>query len=341
MAVIKVVVGGQFGSEAKGACAAFLLDEYESNPASVRIGGPNAGHTVYDYDERRWPLRTIPVGAALYNKNIPLVIAQGSEIELDVLWSEVDSLNEAGHQVDGRLFIDGEITIIDPEHKEQEAALIGRIGSTGKGIGAARAARMLREARRWRDLTDEERRGLPATDTFGFLAEHMRAGQDVVIEGTQGYGLGLHAGHYPKCTTNNARAIDCIAQTGLSPWAPYVDDVEVWVVARTYPIRVAGNSGELKNETSWEELGLQPEKTTVTQKIRRVGLWDEDLVAEAVEANGENVNLMITMLDQMWPELSDEDELNDEAWEFIERIQKRTGVHVGLVGTGVQSHFRI
>lgn len=80
-----------------------------------------------------------------------------------------------------------------------------------------------------------------------------------------------------------------------------------WVVARVYPIRVAGNSGPMKGETTWEALGLEPEKTTVTQKIRRVGAWDADLVRRAVQANGgeKSVRVVITMLDQVIPELAD------------------------------------
>ena len=39
-----VVVGSQFGSEGKGQVCAYLASEYE---ALMRVGGPNAGHTVY------------------------------------------------------------------------------------------------------------------------------------------------------------------------------------------------------------------------------------------------------------------------------------------------------
>ena len=60
----------------------------------------------------------------------------------------------------------------------------------------------------------------------------------------------------------------------------------VLLVARTYPIRVAGNSGPLKNELTWEEISRRVgkqvmERTTVTNKIRRVGEWDEELLDNA------------------------------------------------------------
>ena len=61
---------------------------------------------------------------------------------------------------------------------------------------------------------------------------------------------------------------------------------------RTLPIRVAGESGPLFAETTWEQLAdesngyIRPERTTVTNLIRRVGRWDSELAREAVQANG-------------------------------------------------------
>ena len=42
---VDVIVGGQYGSEGKGQIAAFLSNEYD---LLVRVGGPNAGHTVFE-----------------------------------------------------------------------------------------------------------------------------------------------------------------------------------------------------------------------------------------------------------------------------------------------------
>lgn len=41
--LVTVVVGGQFGSEAKGKVVSYLANEFDFG---VRTGGPNAGHTV-------------------------------------------------------------------------------------------------------------------------------------------------------------------------------------------------------------------------------------------------------------------------------------------------------
>src|SRR5690606_22153820 len=41
--LVDVIIGGQYGSEGKGHVAAYLAPEYD---VLVRVGGPNAGHTV-------------------------------------------------------------------------------------------------------------------------------------------------------------------------------------------------------------------------------------------------------------------------------------------------------
>src|SRR4029079_5467722 len=43
--LVDVLVGGQYGSEGKGNIAYYLAPEYD---VLVRVGGPNAGHRVYE-----------------------------------------------------------------------------------------------------------------------------------------------------------------------------------------------------------------------------------------------------------------------------------------------------
>lgn len=335
--MIQVVVGGQFGSEAKGAVTAWLAAQGDpERMAVVRVAGPNAGHTVIGYGpdgpKHAWRLRQVPA-AAVSNKKALLVIAAGSEIDLQVLNQEIDHLDRWGYEVSNRLYIDEQATIISDRHKQQEADLQmhERIGSTAKGIGAARASRIMRDA----DLYGG---GLM---TWVYLQALLEMGYQVIIEGTQGYGLGLHTGHYPQCTSSDCRAIDFLSMVGLSPWADYVDELRVWVVARTHPIRVAGNSGPMQGETSWDQLGLDPELTTVTQKVRRVGEWDPGLVRMAVEQNGGApvVRVALTMMDHVLPEIAGaaglyEPGRNPEVDRWVAHIRDLTNAQVDYIGTG-------
>lgn len=331
MSNVTVVVGAQFGSEGKGAVVAHLAKKLTQWDTVIRVAGPNAGHTVLDENGSPWKLRAVPV-AAVTNAKCQLHVAAGSEIDLDVLNAEVSALDEAGFNVTQRLTVHPSATILTDRHKstEGERGLIARVGSTGKGIGAARADRIMREAE-------------IAGSIFGskMLSEAgpFETDGDIIIEGTQGYGLGLHTTFYPQTTSSDCRAIDFLAMAGISPWSEDVDRMEVIAVARVYPIRVAGNSGPLKGETSWAELGLPEERTTVTNNVRRVGKWDRALVQEALLANGggfwnPNVTVALTMLDHLYPDVAGRLDLGDEAEAYVHRLELELEANISLVGTG-------
>lgn len=354
MGRLSVVVGGAFGSEGKGAVAAALARRPNKVDVCVRVAGPNAGHTaIGKLDGEPWALRQVPC-VAVVDLDCTLVVAAGSEVDPDVLWDEIVRLDAAGYKVGERLWIDGQATLIEPEHKVAEGAqnLVERVGSTGKGIGAARAARVMRQAHTIGDVGFG-----PAdhvVDTAEMLAREMLAGSHVLIEGTQGYGLGLHAGYYPHCTSSDCRAIDFMAMCGISPWQNGCGQVDVWVVCRTFPIRVAGNSGPLKDELTWAEMSElvgRPleERTTVTQKVRRVGRWDPQLYRRAVLANGGglgsnrvgySVKVALSFADYWFAELYGKTELEQHHLDSIRLIERELGAPVGLVLTGPDTFVR-
>jgi adenylosuccinate synthase len=350
---IHAIVGGQFGSEAKGHVAAQLTKHYADrghNQYLVRVGGSNAGHSAVDDYGKVWALRQIPA-AAVIDLNARLVIAEGSEIDLDVLQSEIDALDAEGFDVSGRLFIDSMATIIEPHHIEQEAGsdINARTGSTSKGIGAARADRLMRKAKTARDIADL---GDFTMETSAFLQRRYYTDDsaNIIVEGTQGYGLGLHTKYYPQTTSGNCRTVDLLAQIGFMPLNPReLREIHTWLVFRTYPIRVAGNSGPLHDETSWFELNalsdgyIKEERTTVTKKVRRVGKWDADLALEAVRANGgagTHLHPCLMFADYLNSELYLETDIRvlqqvgfDSTLKMVERMQADVGVPFAMLGT--------
>ena len=338
MSKLQVVVGGQFGSEAKGAITARLALEADA-PLVVRVGGPNAGHTVFDPAGREWKLRHVPVG--FINPRAMLALAAGSEVNPDVLHEEIDALEDAGYVIANRMYVDPQATLLERCHIEQEtgSTLNARLGSTAKGVGAARADRIWRTAELARDTHNP-------TSVVELIEDAHAMGKDVIIEGTQGWGLGLHAGQYPYCTSGDCRAIDMMAQAGVSPWRWQPAEVEIWIVYRTRPIRVAGNSGPLRAETTWGELGLPDEYTTVTKRVRRVGEWDPELAVEALYANGypsTNLRVAMTMVDQMFPEVQGATEmgqLSDRAQDWLDQRTKELGVPIDMIGTSPYTQIR-
>jgi adenylosuccinate synthase len=350
MSTLEVVVGGQFGSEAKGHITQRLTEHAIAggkSPMVVRVAGPNAGHTGYDKDERKWALRQMPV-ASVVDGPVMLGIAAGSEVDPVVLLDEFDALSDAG-LLDGKMmWVSEEATLIndqDAKNEQGDADLVNKIGSTGKGIGSARSRRIMRSALRVADsrfLREElDKRGVVIAPAAFWPEGEFYA--HTIIEGTQGYGLGLHAGFYPKCTSSDCRAIDFMAMAGVHPWL--FDETKVHVVARIFPIRVAGESGPMPSgETTWEALGLPEEHTTVTKKVRRVAQPDWPLVAEAVRANGGApvVRVALTMLDQIFPEIKDkhlwEEEVDSAVMnkirDYIKGVQVEVGAPIEWVATG-------
>lgn len=363
---LDVVVGTQYGSEGKGHVTDQTIRLYADAPApvlSVRVGGPNAGHCVIDPETgHKYAFRSLPVGAI---HNTHLLVAAGSELDMAVLLAEIEEVSEQGRPV--TLNIDPQVTVLTRDHirQEQDSDLNARTGSTAKGIGAARADRVWRRAPIVADLYGEDLAPevaeaaalldkirsrvaigggvLTHQDTAEYIENirHTRGGAHVVIEGTQGYGLGLHAGLYPQCTSNDARAIDFLAMAGVNPWDGW-DRFQVIGATRTNPIRVAGNSGPLKGETTWEDLGQQSERTTVTQKTRRVGEWDAELVSNAVRHGGVHA-IALTMVDKVFPEIAGQagalpmSELArtyPEVHDFVRQVEKDAGARVAMICTG-------
>lgn len=327
MGKLIVVTGGQFGSEGKGRVAGDLA-EREKNLMAVRVGGPNAGHCIVRFG-KEWKLRQLPT-AVLTNPAAPIMIGPGSEVDEELLYREVQELEEVlgKDSVKKRLRIDSTVTLLEQAHKDTESGdLTDRVGGTGSGTGAARSERLMRRASLWPH---------PGADVPRLAMDWLDWGGTVIVEGCQGYGLGLHAGFYPYCSSADFRAIDILAMAGLSPWYPGVEEFEVWVVLRVFPIRVGGNSGPMVGESSWEDLGLEEERTTVTNRVRRVGEWDSKLARQAIRENGgSRVNVALTMVDHAVPGLAGTTKWNDRIEGFVRQLElDMEGAKVCLVGTG-------
>lgn len=387
MGAIQVVVDGQFGSCGKGAVASALirLERERLNETApilaMRVAGPNAGHTVIgdkgiDTGESlvaphlckpvdtgallaerfAWALRCVPV-AAVVDPNAVVALAAGSEIDLDVLLDEIDWLDQAGYDVSDRFMVDEQATLIEEQDREAERDI--NTGTTGKGIGAARCRRLMRDPDACLATNPKARDRLDAAGIRVVTADEGGVAQIahgllrtpaglVQIEGTQGFGLGLHSGYYPFTTSSNCRAIDFLAMAGINPWmvgtsgrtidAP---DLQIWVCLRPFPIRIAGNSGPLSDETTWEQLGLQPEITTVTRKTRRVGHWDRALARRALTANGGPggaVHVALTMVDQLLPEIAGATDADRMLWDYplAESVQSLVNRYVNEIGQPIE-----
>lgn len=331
---VTVVVGGQYGSEGKGKLVAHLARAAQGSVAVVRCGGTNSGHTV-DFQGTPYPFRQLPSAAVV--DGVPLFLSAGMILDLDLLLKEVA---DVGLDTD-RLRVDRNAVLMDEADAASEvhSSLRERVGSTLSGTGSATARKVLR------DPTQRTARSAPElshliTNVSYDLNELLDSGHTVIVEGTQGMGLSLHhSEHFPYTTSRDTSASAFLSEVGLAPTLV----TEVVAVFRTYPIRVAGNSGPLSNEISWEELARRAgsplpfsEYTTVTKKLRRVGEFDWDQAKEAIRINRPSA-LAIHGLDYL--NVADRGckrltELSHESRSFLERIEARLGVPVRFLFTG-------
>ena len=331
---VSVVVGGQFGSEGKGKVALEIARRSYEPVAVVRVGGPNSGHTAYDRAGRKRVLRQLPAGCI--DRDVDVVLPAGSYIDVDVLRSEIEELDYPRD----RIRISGHARIITDQHKqwEAEAGLAGAIGSTGSGVGAAVMASVARGAGNF-DLDSFEAAYHAdlepfICDTSDHLRRRLSAGHRVIVEGTQGFGLSLmEGGYWPKVTSRSTTASGALAEAGLSP----VDVDDVTMVIRTFPIRVAGDSGPLVDETTWEKIAAKVgrdedlrEYTTVTNRLRRVGHFDPVLVRRALAVN-HPTRLVLNHLDYVGTH-DDLDASRSEVGRFVRRVEIDTDREIDWFG---------
>jgi adenylosuccinate synthase len=332
---VSIVVGGQFGSEGKGKVSLELVRmATERQIAVVRVGGPNSGHTAYDRAGRKFALRQLPAGAV--DRNVDIVFPAGSYIDVEVLLREIEELDYPRD----RIFVSPYANIITAEQKawEVEAGLVSGIGSTGSGVGAAIMAQVAREASNF-PLHRHDAAHCGALDPFvrdttALMRNWLDEGARIIIEGTQGFGLSLYdGGYWPKATSRATTAAAALAETGLSP----MDVDNVVLVIRSYPIRVAGNSGPLPGETSWEAISDSidaqadlREFTTVTKKLRRVGHFDASVVRAAIASNSPTM-IVLNHLDYVGSGCIGTAECA-RVVSFIDEIEYAIGRQIDLLG---------
>lgn len=330
---LTVVVGGQYGSEGKGKMVSHLSQSLGPGAAVVRCGGSNAGHTA-EGPLGRALLRQLPSGAI--DPSCKLFMAAGMQLDLSVLVSEIEALQVRP----SRLLIDHGATVIEDADRDSERSqqLFDRIGSTLTGTGAAIAQKVLRASGVRRTADIPTLRSF-AGDVPAELARFLDGGGNLIVEGTQGAGLSLHHGPFPFTTGRDTTASAFLSEAGLPPTRV----TEVVMVLRTYPIRVGGPSGPLRDEISWEEIQARSgyptalaEYTTVTGRLRRVGEFDWDLVKRATCLNGP------TALALHGADYLDHSDLGSRSWEdlsqrtksFVNRLEDELAVPVRYIFTG-------
>lgn len=340
--LVDVLVGGQYGSEGKGNITSMIAPDYQ---VLVRVGGPNAGHIVY---EPYFKFAQLPSGT-LHNLTARLIIGPAATISLEVLAREMRGLRKLGADITPeRLSIDPQAIIIEQSDRDWEEGALACIGSTKQGVGSATARKILGRGegghsgdavRLARDIEELRPFIRPA---YVELEQAYAAGERILLEGTQGTDISLHHGMWPHVTSRETTASGCLSDAGIAPGRVR----DVFMVTRTYPIRVGGTSGYMGVEIDAHEIarrsGLEvsevqkTETGTISLNARRIGEFDLGQVARAAALNGATV-IAMTFADYLGSDNRSAqgfDDLTPNAKRRVREIEEATGIKVGLISVG-------
>lgn len=152
---VTAIIGSQWGDEGKGKVVDYLSEQMDY--VARFNGGNNAGHTVMN-EYGTFKIHLVPSG--IFARNTVGLIGGGVVIDPAVLIEEIDLLNNAGVNVEGRLWISPRAHLIMPYHKildglYEEAKGAGATGTTRRGIGPVFADKVSYNGIRWSDFASE------------------------------------------------------------------------------------------------------------------------------------------------------------------------------------------
>lgn len=290
------ILGGQYGSEGKGAASAWLTttlkkrddgkirSRHEGLPTYDVVttnAGTQSGHTSIHNGVKR-VLFHFPTAGVL-DPSTFIYLNAGAVIDADVLRQEFMDNDINLH----RFCIHPNAAIVTPECREAEGRADSaqtRIASTRKGVGEAISRKVLRSAVLAKDY-EWGRHGFVPRISAMDLNYTLLTGGSVLCEIPQGLSLSLNSSFYPYVTSRDCTIMQAMNDAGVHPYFMG----STMLVMRTFPIRVGAvgdnNSGGCypdQRETSWEALGVEPEITTVTKRVRRVFTWSKYQLRDAM-----------------------------------------------------------
>lgn len=273
MARCTVLLDGQFGSTGKGLMAAWMANNGFNFDLVTTNAGPNSGHTFYDKYGEKIVLKQLPTYAVATWRNrdriVPVWINGGAVVNRGLLNREITRWL-TGHC---KVMVSPYAAIINPYHESLDSSTVHRIASTGQGVGPALAEKVLRGEN---SVIKEYETG----DKFtlnSMLSGPMDHYSKILVETAQGFSLGINQGFYP-CTTSR----ECSVQQALADAnIPSYSLSRVIGCFRTFPIRVGSTDNSSggwypdQTEVMWEDIGVEPERTTVTGRVRRIATWSD------------------------------------------------------------------
>lgn len=332
-----IVIGGQWGDEAKGKITDVLAAKADM---VVRPNGStNAGHTVVT-DLGVFKFHLVPSG--ILNPECDCVIGAGVAVSPSELLEEIEMLRQRGIAVE-RLYLSDRANVVMPYHPlldqfEERRRGNHSIGTTLRGNGPAYTDKVARRGIRIADLLDEQalvdklslllpEKNVLFKDLYGeaeidaqpileqyvawgeqlapfivqaemLVQDALSAGRRVVIEGAQASLLDIDYGTYPYVTSSSPTAAGACQGAGVGP--TQVD--QVVAVYKAYTTRVGAGPfpTEQGNDRGQLLRDRGAEYGTTTGRPRRTGWFDGVTARYTARLNGVT-HAAVTKLDVLDP----------------------------------------
>jgi adenylosuccinate synthase len=328
---VTVVVGAQFGDEAKGKISDYLAKDYRY---VVRTGGgPNAGHSI-GLPQGKVVLHQVPCG--VLRAGVTGICGPGMALNPTALEGEIRELEERG-LLKGELILSERAQVILPIHELEDAweeelrtskDPKAGLGTTRRGIGPAYADRYGRWGLRLVDLVrptslraklellyarKAHLPGLPPIDALqanlseigGRLAPRVQATEPILweaiarkdailLEGAQSALLDVNFGTYPYVTSSHPTSAGALVGSGIPP-----QELDQSIgVTKAYATRVGDGPfpTEVEGELGEHLRREGQERGATTGRPRRTGWLDLVLLRYAARLNG-FTSLALTKVD--------------------------------------------
>lgn len=177
------------------------------------------------------------------------------------------------------------------------------------------------------------------TDTVDLLNRMVDNNELIMLEGTQGILLSLYHGYRGKTTSRDTSVANWCAESGLSPLTVR----EVYGICRTYPIRVAGDSGHMGEEITWDDVtkfaeSPEPiiEQTSATRRVRRVARFNDVDFRRALYIV-RPTKFMLTFADYLHYSDSGKgkwEDLTEKSRKWITDLESKMNIHFDYISTG-------
>ena len=226
-----------------------MLHLEEQYDFTVRTGGAQAEHR-FKHNGEQYRMRIVPSAVAIDNE-LDVIIAAGAVVRMDILKAEIERYEPS------TVTIDHNTAIVSNNNRKESThtASKGR-GGYHLGISQTLAQKLKRDPLNMPiadSYSDElEEMGVMIGDTSRVIHDWLSWGDRGLLEASQGALLSLNVGYHPFVTSYDVTIPAAMSQVGIG-----IKDIgTTYMVCKSYPTRVAGDSGYAGGkEITFESIG--------------------------------------------------------------------------------------